>query len=518
MRFGVREICEVVLRAKATQYLGKKKFYKDEPVLYFDTLKTSSLEGASTTVYATGGRGNTRLVAWEGERTLTFTMEDALISPESFAILSGAGLLDVNKDAPIYVHTTSRVEVKEKNTIVLPQEACWNKYDREDSLYKDAADIFVMTTTDGQIDAEPCVPYSIANDHKTLTCYSHAGTIDVGEIVLVDYYIKKIGGAQLIEITADKFGGNYYLEASTLFRDEQSGVDMPAEFIIPNCKVQSNFTFTMAASGDPSTFTFTMDAFPDYTKFDKTHKVLASLQVITEAIDDKEDKREACVLFSADAMGGAVMTYDNDGSEALIKITAEGAGVLGRTPDESYDKAVFGDLSDKGDFAQATIHFNALNNDKLYTVTQSNPALKVAYPDEIAFVNGIKEKDYSGAELADGYGLLLGTTPGQVTVTIVEKATGKVMQTVQITNKVSFKKSCKVTINDEDSLVTEKRVNDGDPISEIDRVYERDVICLTVSANTNKVTALNGTVEKEPARNIYMITAKAADTVTITVE
>ena len=34
--------------------LGKKQFFKDEPVIYFDTLKTSSLEGAVTTVYAQG--------------------------------------------------------------------------------------------------------------------------------------------------------------------------------------------------------------------------------------------------------------------------------------------------------------------------------------------------------------------------------------------------------------------------------------------------------------------------------
>ena len=86
-------------------------------------------------------------------------------------------------------------------------------------------------------------------------------------------------GAQQIDITPDKFGGNYYLEASTLFRD-QNGVDMPAEFIIPNCKVQSNFTFSMASTGDPSTFTFTMDAFPDYTRFNKTKKVLAAIQII----------------------------------------------------------------------------------------------------------------------------------------------------------------------------------------------------------------------------------------------
>ena len=65
MRMGVREICEVVLRAKANQKVGNRIFYKNEPVIYFDTLKTSSLEGAATTVYATGGRGNARLMAWD---------------------------------------------------------------------------------------------------------------------------------------------------------------------------------------------------------------------------------------------------------------------------------------------------------------------------------------------------------------------------------------------------------------------------------------------------------------------
>jgi hypothetical protein len=39
----------------------------------------------------------------------------------------------------------------------------------------------------------------------------------------------------------------------------------------------------MASSGDPSTFTFTIDAFPDYTRFDRTKKVLAAIQIVTEA-------------------------------------------------------------------------------------------------------------------------------------------------------------------------------------------------------------------------------------------
>ena len=322
MKFGVREICDVVLKAKATQKVGNKVFYKNEPVIYFDTLKTSSMEGAATTVYAQGGRGNSRLVAWEGERTVTFTMEDALISPAGFMILSGAGLIEASAKNTLKVHTTEQTDkvVVGENTvdIVLSEKPYVGK---AGTAHEDL--IYVMKLENGEVVTEPYIPdhsavipvqfddetesyiqvedesladgYQISlimtadADSKPVRAAGDEFAVEVngksvnvfnnGDIVLVDYYVEKMADAQQIEITPDKFGGNYYLEASTLFRSTD-GVDMPAEFIIPNCKIQSNFTFTMASSGDPSTFTFTMDAFPDYTRFDKTKKVLAAIQII----------------------------------------------------------------------------------------------------------------------------------------------------------------------------------------------------------------------------------------------
>jgi hypothetical protein len=86
---------------------------------------------------------------------------------------------------------------------------------------------------------------------------------------------------------------------------------MPAEFIIPNCKIQSNFTFTMASSGDPSTFTFTMDAFPGYTRFDPTKKVLFAMQVISEAATSELNREStAAALTHAVDINGIV--YDKD--------------------------------------------------------------------------------------------------------------------------------------------------------------------------------------------------------------
>ena len=294
MKFGVREICDVVLKAKANQKIGNKIFYKNEPVIYFDTLKTSSMEGAATTVYAQGGRGNSRLMAWEGERTVTFTMEDALISPAGFMILSGAGLVEAEEKA-IKVHTTEQTD---KVTVESSGEGANYKvsdviitlesipFDAEGEDY-----IYVMLLDDnGEISTEPYIASVVKTDDTTpkptkqikLKSTDDLEKFKTGSIVLVDYYVERTSGVSEITITPDKFGGYYYLEASTLFRNTD-GVDMPAEFVIPNCKIQSNFTFTMASSGDPSTFTFTIDAFPDYTRFDKTKKVLAAIQVVTEA-------------------------------------------------------------------------------------------------------------------------------------------------------------------------------------------------------------------------------------------
>lgn len=318
-KFGVREICDVVLKAKAATKIGNKVFYANEPVMYFDTLKTSSMEGAATTVYAQGGRGNARLVAWEGERTVTFTMEDALISPEGFMILSGAGLIDATADKPIYQHMTETIDAEDVVITNREQDGVTATIKLSEKPYlptdKNGNFAYVMFMKNGDVISEPYIPThedleekedSVGNKYFQLSVTAHDiyDTTEVEEAengykiasgdksdfpvdgefdsVLVDFYVARTSDAQQIEITADKFGGNYYLEASTLFRD-QNGVDMPAEFIIPNCKIQSNFTFTMASSGDPSSFTFTMDAFPDYTRFDHSKKVLAAIQIIKTA-------------------------------------------------------------------------------------------------------------------------------------------------------------------------------------------------------------------------------------------
>ena len=229
------------------------------------------------------------------ERTLTLTMEDALISPMGIAILTGAGLIESTETtitnhvveivdgtgtAGSYTYATSKtVSAKETEAwaVILDEEGnpTGRFYPVTITGTAIAANAAYTSNVGGDATAEKADSIATTKDDANKTGWGYSS-------IMVDYYTDttKTKGVTQIDIEPGKFGGNYYLEAETLFRDESTGRDDAAEFILPNCKIQSNFTFAMASSGDPSTFTFTVDAFPGIIKGGSSKKVLCAIQII----------------------------------------------------------------------------------------------------------------------------------------------------------------------------------------------------------------------------------------------
>lgn len=342
-KFGVREVVDITFKARADMQIGNTQFEKGEPVFMFDSAKTSTLESTTTTVYAQGGRGNPRLIAWEGDKTVTFTFEDALISAQSFAMLSGANLIENSRVA---MHQQKRVEVVQREvqlddktaatvsvldlTDLIPENgqvisaADANLLDSTGKfLYEGRGNIYVMELdADGQITrrfkvnqggalkTQPSVPTlsviakskqgqpttmnvtekfqlvsAIAGSTDT-EAITGTNALDAGKIYMVDYYVLQPGSS--MTVTAGKFAGTYLIEANTLFRRQADGRDYPAQFTIPNGKISSAFTFTMAPTGDPSTFPFTVDAFPDYLPFNRKCKALFALEIADAPVEESE--------------------------------------------------------------------------------------------------------------------------------------------------------------------------------------------------------------------------------------
>jgi len=318
MKFGVRECANIVFRAKTPTNIGKYQFKAGQPVLYIDTATTSSVEQATTTVYAQGGRGNVRLISWEGEKTLTFTVEDALLSPISLAMLSGADLFQGSSSvSKVHFHTTTAGASMNVTGDAGDKTAIINLADflgKDESICatNDSPIYIIVTDGSGDLTGEMVeagsegavqvgymngttfVPSDGSKPNQAIkitkaqtagvASWAGTGTDLTGSIaVFVDYYLdKNATSVDELQIAADNFAGNYYVEADTLFRRKSDGVDMPANLTFPNVKIQSNLTFSLSGTGDPSTFTFTMDALPGYTYFDKTREVLCVIQVIED--------------------------------------------------------------------------------------------------------------------------------------------------------------------------------------------------------------------------------------------
>lgn len=242
------------------------------------------------------GKGNARLMAWDGERTLTLNMEDALLSIESFTLLAGAES-EAKNNAVIH-----HIEAKEA-TYDSTASSLTIAYDTTISQPDDFKTCYVMLTDDnGDVTSEPYLGLvsGKAIVVKSTTIDGSAYTPDFSGIklgdsqtkknvtVLVDYYT--VGKATEINISDEIKSHNFYMEGATLFRD-RDGKDHAAEVIIPNGKVQSNFTLSMAATGDPSTFSFVVDAFPGRANGDVSN-TLAKIQIIdTDSSSDGDGVR-----------------------------------------------------------------------------------------------------------------------------------------------------------------------------------------------------------------------------------
>jgi hypothetical protein len=214
------------------------------------------------------------------EKTLTLTIEDALLSTYGLSILSGADLLQQDKDPEtVHMHVTTRTLVDEKEIDLT------NALAKNETVCGDEGTIFaVLTDSDGSLTGNfiPQDELAVSSDGKKIVPKTGEKFSEdyIGKTVFVDYYVvRTLANTSEIQIGAENFAGNYYIEADTLFRRASDGVDMPATITIPNAKIQSNFTFNMASTGDPSTFTFTIDAFPGYTMFNKNKKVLCVMQI-----------------------------------------------------------------------------------------------------------------------------------------------------------------------------------------------------------------------------------------------
>ena len=228
-RYGIKEVADVTFYELGSD--GKPT----KPVLYLDTLKVSTIEQTAEQAEARGGKGNPPLIIWDYGKEINVTLEDALFSAKSMAIMFGNGAVKSYSGNSAFIMKTEEFVA---DAAASAAEAGWKaNYEGPDGA--------TYTKLNPKF-------YTAAG--ATL---ADSATLTKGEKYFCSFDLLS-ANAGVIEISAASFPGTYYVTGDTYARSEASGKDEFFQFIIPKAKMNAENTITLEAEGDPSVFNMSL--------------------------------------------------------------------------------------------------------------------------------------------------------------------------------------------------------------------------------------------------------------------
>lgn len=219
--FANREVCDLIFE----DYVTKK------PFLNIDYANVSTTEITGETIFAYGGKGHPKRVAFSGERGGTLTIETQMQSFKLYQLLTGG---DISKSAR-YINRDKLIIADGKVTLTdLPSEG---------------AAVNVFRAGD---DCGAALEVTVAGKEVTVT-----GATDGEEVIA--YYVKDMTQkVQKISIKGSSFPRAFTVYGDTVMKTEE-GELLPYKFIAYKAAPQSNMSIAMSNNGDPSVITITCD-------------------------------------------------------------------------------------------------------------------------------------------------------------------------------------------------------------------------------------------------------------------
>ena len=255
-RYGIKEVADV------TFYSINADGSRGAPALYLDTLKVSTIEQTAETADARGGKGNPKLITWDYGKEINVTIEDALFSSKSMAIMFGNGTV-ANKSADV-ITKTAVVNIDKDGK--LPNFFTADVYDavagakrlkvRMDET-NPASDEIAFANSGITLVSLTAENGTVIDDTFTKAEWTTVGLTNYkSQKAFVTYTVKAT--TKTIVISGDSFPGTYYIVGDTYARSDVTGADQFFQFIIPKAKVTSENTITLEAEGDPSVFSMNL--------------------------------------------------------------------------------------------------------------------------------------------------------------------------------------------------------------------------------------------------------------------
>ncbi len=236
-------VCDVTLYDLVSKY----------PVMYFDTLKVTTLEGTAEVTDIQGGKGNAILASISHSRAINVTFEDAIMSMSSLALLSGGEYNIATDSEKITMLETELIEVEEGATeIVLSRNARVGSY------------VYVAEVINGVIGTSSRTEDKLTEETNTITLsdlHNYSASL-YGDATYRVFYEYEMGfpttEGELSEITvlAEKFAGTYKFIGDTLLFNQYTGLNDIFQIEIPKLKLDSTYSISLSAATEAVVFSF----------------------------------------------------------------------------------------------------------------------------------------------------------------------------------------------------------------------------------------------------------------------
>ena len=263
--YGIKELYQVVLKAKAPMQFGSRYIQADEPILYFENINISLLSQRSNPIMARGGWANLPHVVWEDRSEVTFTLSEGVLSSVGMGILFSAGMnqtpskeevLVRRREGPFELDNNGCIELKN-----WPVEL--NK--KKTFIYKYACDVIQKKVYGKRVhghldpfDATKEVPYIKIYEDKELQTQA-----DRDCEYVIEYYYEYPTEALIYSIHKERFNGFFSLEGKFYSKDENQGINYTNLIYMPKVRVVSDINLRLGEKADPTMSVFNIIGMPD---------------------------------------------------------------------------------------------------------------------------------------------------------------------------------------------------------------------------------------------------------------
>ena len=292
--FGVKELYEVVLRAKVPMQFGARHLEADEPVLYFENVTISTLREQNSPIMARGGWSNMPRVIWEDRSEVQFSLSEGVLSSISMGILLSASVTepeqehkllvpkregpfqlfehenDHSKDYRIFLQHEP-VEYTRKKTFIF-------EYTR-DVAQKKIYGKRIEGAKDEWGDVRPCLEL-----YKNKELTEHA---DIGKQYIIDYYYEYGDEALIYTVQKERFNGLFTLEGKFYSKDENEGKNYTNLIYMPKVRVVSDINLRLGERADPTMSVFNIIGLPENMR-DNRKSMILEITRLSEDIDEED--------------------------------------------------------------------------------------------------------------------------------------------------------------------------------------------------------------------------------------